>query len=187
MILISYMLSFDWGWPLLHVLLFSCVMPCVIFDDASRKRAETDVGMRWPPPSPPPPHSEGVNVKRCFYLMIIHLKDWLTCQTAEGGLISSLMFRPPAWNSSSLSSSPSNFFFFDLSGTADFVLVQFCPSLFSSVSTCPGLHSQNSKSVKVSSHCRWKTFLCVFCKEHSTTTSTTNTFTFQDRFVRVQT
>lgn len=90
MLLISYTLSFDWRWPLLHALFFSCVMPCVTFDAASRKRAETDVGMRC---------SEGVNVKRCFYLMIIHLKDWLTCQTAEGGLISSLMFRPPTRNS----------------------------------------------------------------------------------------
>lgn len=167
------MLCFDWRWPLLHVFLFSCVMSCVIFDS----------------------RSEGVNVQRCFYLTIIHLKDWLTCQTAEGGLISSLMFRPPTRNSSSLSSSPSNFFCFfsDLSETADFVSVQFCPSLFSSVSTCPSLHSQNSQSVKDSSHCRWKTF----CKEslkhtHSTsssttTTTTTTTFTFQDGFERLQT
>lgn len=87
MLLISYMSSFDWRWPLLF-----CFSPaqCHALHAASRKRAETDVRVLC---------SEGVNVKRCFYLMIIHLKDWLTCQAAEGGLISSLMFRPPTRNS----------------------------------------------------------------------------------------
>lgn len=121
-----------------------------------------------------PPRSEGVNVKRCFYLMIIHLKDWLTCQTAEGGLISSLMFRPSTRNSSSLSSSsPSNFFsFFDPSETADFVLVQFCPSFFSSVSTCPGLHSQNRISKRLVSLQMKNILMCVLQRIFKTHTHT---------------
>lgn len=50
-----------------------------------------------------PLHTKGVNVKCCFYLIIINLKDYLTWQAADEVLISSLMFPlSPSLTSSSV-------------------------------------------------------------------------------------
>lgn len=91
-----------------------------------------------------PLHAKGVNVKRCFYLIIINLKDYSTWQTADEVFISSLMF--PL--SPSLTSSSVFLLLFSFQNVlvTHFLTFRNCwflsVSLFSSVSKCCGLHLQ---------------------------------------------